>query len=159
VRNELTAKDAKDAKVVEGMKPKKPEAPLAAADHEAEFVAAFVVSEKRTRYLEFLANPKRRPEILDRLNHFFDFVPKFATEITAHSVTEVVRLLRAKDAPDVAHIIADSSEWDGLDLHLSEAVGRAMSHEFGVVVSCIPGRLAFYKQEAPGKAFILQRNE
>ena len=125
--------------------------------HETAFVSAFVVPEKRARYLEFLAKPKRRRELLDRLNHFFDFVPQFATVTGSRSAAELEHFLRAKGAGDTAHIIADSSDLDGLDLELGKALDGALSHPFGSVVSCIPGRLAFYKQEAPGEAFILER--
>ena len=58
--------------------------------HETAFVSAFVVPEKRARYLEFLAKPKRRRELLDRLNHFFDFVPQFATVTGSRSESDVL---------------------------------------------------------------------
>ncbi len=44
-------------------------------------VRAFIVPAKRTRYLSFLASPKRRGKILDGLNHCFDIDSRFATAI------------------------------------------------------------------------------
>ncbi|HEX7862034.1 MAG TPA: hypothetical protein VF773_17000 [Verrucomicrobiae bacterium] len=128
-----------------------------AMNHETELISSFVVPEKRARYLELLAKPKRRREILDRLNHCFDIMPQFATTSNWRLASELERLLRAKGAGDIAHVIADNSELDGLDLPLFEALDGVLSHQFGSVVSCIPGRLAFYKKEAPGDAFILER--
>ena len=36
--------------------------------HEEEFVKAFITSEKRARWVQFLSTPKRRKEILARLS-------------------------------------------------------------------------------------------
>lgn len=49
-----------------------------ADEQEAAFVKAFIVKEKQERYLQLLASPKRRREILDRFNHNLDFDPKYA---------------------------------------------------------------------------------
>ena len=50
-------------------------------DHETAFVKAFIKREKWARYLQLLANRKRREEILVRLNHKLDYLPALATEV------------------------------------------------------------------------------
>ena len=123
--------------------------------HEQAFVSAFVVPEKCVRYIEFLAKPKRRNEVLNRFNHFFDFVPELATQVPRSSPGEWVALLRQRGAPAHAHIIGGDA-CDGSDLPLTEAIDRAWDSGWGVIVSCVPGRLALYLQEyPPGNAFIL----
>jgi len=123
-------------------------------DREEAFVSVFVVPEKRTRYLEFLRKPKRRAEILDRLCHFFDFVPQLATPVARDSA--LATLLRKRGAGETAHVIGGRDGLDGRDMPLEDAIDEAMTDPSGVVVSCIPGRLALYMQEfPPGDIFIL----
>ncbi len=125
-------------------------------EHEQAFVSAFVVSEKRARYAEFLPKPKRRVEITGRFCHFFDFVPALARQVPRGVASELAPLLRAKGAGDMAHVIGGRDEIDGQDLPLEEAIDSALADPSGVVVSCIPGRLALYIQEyPPGDTFIL----
>jgi hypothetical protein len=123
--------------------------------HEATFVAAFVVPDKRSRYLEFLPKPKRRGEILNRWNHFFDFIPDRSTQIPRASASELAHALRQQGAGRLGYVIGDSSS-DGQELPLEDAIESALDSGWGAVVSCIPGRLALYLQEfPPGDAFIL----
>ena len=125
-------------------------------EHEQAFVSAFVVPEKRARYAEFLPKPKRRVEITGRFCHFFDFVPALARQVPRGVASELAPLLRAKGAGDTAHIIGGRGEIDAQDLPLEEAIDGALADPSGVVVSCIPGRLALYIQEfPPGDTFIL----
>ena len=122
-------------------------------DHEQAFVSVFVIPEKRARYAEFLAKPKRRSEIISRFCHFFDFVPQLATPVPRDSILTV---LRKRGAGETAHVIGGRASLDGRDLPLEEAINEAMSDPGGVVISCIPGRLALYMQEfPPGDTFIL----
>ena len=125
-------------------------------EHEQAFVSAFVVPAKRTRYAEFLPKPKRRSEITRRFCHFFDFVPTLARQIPRGTSSELASLLRAKGAGDTGHVIGGGDEIDGHELPLEEAIDCALSDPSGVIVSCIPGRLALYIQEfPPGDTFIL----
>ena len=125
-------------------------------NHEQAFVSSFVIPEKRVRYAEFLARPKRRGEIISRFNHFFDFVPELATQVPRGSAEELATLLRRHGAPKQAYLIGRPSELDGCELPLFEAVDCALNDGWGTVISCLPGRLALYLQEfPPGKVFIL----
>ena len=124
-------------------------------DHEEAFVSTFVIPEKRIRYSEFLAKPKRRGEILDRFNHFFDFVPELAVQVPRTSPAQLAALLRRSGAPASAWIIGGGS-YDACEMPLAEAVERAFDSGWGAVVSCVPGRLVLYMQEFPlGDTFLL----
>lgn len=123
-------------------------------EHEQAFVLAFVVPEKRVRYAEFLSNPKRRVEITWRFNHFFDFMPELAERVPRKS--DLVALLRKRGAGDVVHVIGGKDALDGRGLPLKEAIEKAMTDPNGVVISCIPGRLALLMREfPPGDVFVL----
>lgn len=142
------------------MKAKGPAAePAPDAAHEAAFVAAFVIPDKRARYLEFLPNPKRRGEILNRWNHFFDFIPERATQVPRTSASELAQALRRRGAGGLGYVIGEGSS-DAREMPLESAIESALASGWGAIVSCIPGQLALYLQEfPPGDAFILNSNE
>lgn len=134
-------------------------------EHEEAFCRAFIRREKRRRCLEFLADPRRRREVLDRLNHGADVELSRATLIPPgqRSAEPVEALLRKKGAPSACHVIAEGLEIEGQDLDgqeapLREALAAAEMHYSAVVLSCIPGRLALYKEEAPGDWYLLERD-
>ena len=119
-------------------------------EQERALVGAFIIKDKRERYLQMLANPKRRRDILDRFNHLLDFDPSFAALVPKEMRTSerVVQLLRQRGAPEMCHVVVDSLDIDSEDLPLKEALESIIAHDFGSVVCCLPGRLAFHKPEA-----------
>ncbi len=126
---------------------------------EEAFVKAFLTSEKRARFLQFLANPRRRKEILDKLNHDLPYMPAFATPVPGHQdfPEELEKLLKVKGAGPTCHVIADGLKADGRELPLREALNLVCLHPFGAILSCVPGRLAYYKPEAPEAGILLER--
>jgi hypothetical protein len=122
--------------------------------HEAAFVAAFVIPDKRSRYSEFLPKPKRRHEILGRFNHFFDFIPECATQILRGSASVLAQVLRRQGAGRRGYVIG--GDRDACELPLEEAIDSSLASPCGAIISCVPGRLALYLQEfPPGDTFIL----
>ena len=130
----------------------------AAQIHENGLISEFIILDKRSRYSEFLSHPKRRIEILRRLNHFFDFRSERSSKIERLSSKEFVRLLRLRGAGRHGYVIGGNK--DGCELPLEEAIESSLESPSGSVVSCIPGKLALYLQEfPPGEAFVLDSNE
>jgi hypothetical protein len=127
--------------------------------HEEAFVKAFITSEKQARWAQFLSSSKRRKEILARLNHNLPYIPAFGAEVpgTQDFPGELEKLLKAKGAGPTCHVIVDGLKIDGREFPLSEALTQICMHEFGAVLSCIPGRLAYYKPESPNRGIILER--
>lgn len=132
------------------------DAPL---DHEAEFGKAFILADKQARFLLFLANPKRRGEVLDRLSHNLPYRRELATPVPGYQdfPDELEKLLRDKGAGASCHVIAEGLKADGRVLPLRQALELICMHPFGAVLSCIPGRLAYYRPEAPGQGILLER--
>jgi hypothetical protein len=127
-------------------------------EHEAGFVSAFIIPERRKRYLTLLGNPKRRGKVLNRLNHSQDIDFSLARpEAPACDTESLAALLESLGAGPTCYVIADASDMDGQTLPLREALCRTSVHGFGVVVSCVPGRLCFFKPESPTPGFILER--
>ena len=126
-----------------------------ANEQEAAFVKAFIVKDKQERYLQLLAYPKRRRELLDRFNHNLDFDPKYAAVVPKELRTadKMAHLLRTHGAGETCHVVADSLDADGHDLPLRDALAEVIAHDFGSVLCCLPSRLAFYKAEAIEQAW------
>jgi hypothetical protein len=72
----------------------------------------------------------------------------------AGRLAELEQLLRKMGAAETVHTIGGGKRMDGQDLPLVEVLDGAVA-DGGVVISCIPGRLALFIQESPGNTFIL----
>lgn len=130
-------------------------------NHEEAFAKAFIPSEKRARFIQYLADPKRRKEMLDRLNGDLPYMPGFATAVPGHQdfPLELEKLLLAKGAGHTCYVIADGLKADGRELPLREALNLICMSEYGAILSCVPGRLAYYKPESPGPGLIFERHQ
>jgi hypothetical protein len=128
-------------------------------DHETAFVKTFIKREKWARYLQLLGNRKRRSEILIRLNNKLDYLPALALEVPEDQdyPEALERLLLARGAPARCHVLVNGLRIDGCEIPLREALNTVCMHEYGSVLSCLPGQLAFYRPEAPGHGVILAK--
>ena len=113
--------------------------------HEAQIVRTFFVREKRERYLAMLGG-SQRPKALGRLNHFHDLDERWSRII--ESPTDVLSLLRELGALGTCYVLSDIPEIDGRDMPLAEAIGIAEVGNWGTIIGCIPGKLAYYRGEA-----------
>ena len=104
------------------------------AEEEA-LIRAFIVPERRARYLDKLASPKARQEFMGRhFHHMSDLDPRFARRIDPHMplvkfeerrdahVERVFELLRDAGAPDRCYVMSASSDLDGQVTTLQEAL-------------------------------------
>jgi hypothetical protein len=51
----------------------------------------------------------------------------------------------------------DGLKADGRELPLREALMLICMHRSGAILSCLPGRLAYYKPESPAPGILLER--
>jgi len=109
-------------------------------------IRAFVASAKRDRLLTLLGSPKRRRQALDALNHFDDWNERFAQPMK--SSVDILALLRRAGAPSECYVISDDDELDGRSMPLDEAVRACEEFDFASILCCIPGKLAFFYDEA-----------
>ncbi len=131
---------------------------MTATDHEREFVKAFVPRERQARWLEALESSKRREKFVSRLAHNAVFRSDRIIGIEPrHQHPEVIeKLLRTKNAPEMCHLISESRALDGHEMRLIDALRKVVGYGMGTIISCIPGRLAYYEAEGPKERFILQ---
>ena len=118
--------------------------------HEEGFVRAFIEKSKQDRYLSFLTSAKHRRKFTVELAHFKGLDERFSLPIppkAAHTVKEICQLLRSKGAEQTVWIISELASLDGLELGLEEALSQVLGREIGSVLSCIPGKLAYFEDE------------
>jgi hypothetical protein len=125
-------------------------------EHEFEFVMSFILREKRARYLQLLSKPKRRSKLLERLNHRLDIDYSFAIPFRANAAPSITALVAQLGAGPTCHVTADACRYDGEEMAHDDAVMFAFLHQFGILLSFIPGKLVFYKPESPSLGFVLR---
>ena len=126
---------------------------------EAALINSFVVKSKRQRLTELLATSKRRRQATTTLAHFSDFDARWVIPIPndQHNPAAVERDLRSRGAGDTCHVISEASELDGKRLPLRSALEQVIGCGMGTVLSCVPGKLAYYEGEGPSDRCILEK--
>jgi hypothetical protein len=130
-----------------------------AAEHERGLVRAFVSDSKQERYLELLAKPKKRSRALHEFAGRRHLDPRFMHEIrpSEQTVARIAALLRDRGAPRDCYAISELGEMDGRLASLEEALATIVGVGLATLLSCIPGKLAYFEGEMPGDRCILHR--
>lgn len=126
-------------------------------NHEEAVLSAFILPTMWKRYLEFLTTPKRRRKLLDQLPHFKYWNPMFCVQIPSNQqhTAGILELLTRKGAGPRCWVISEFAEMDGTEVDLQEALEETIGREMGTILSCVPGKLAYFEDE-DGR-FILQK--
>ena len=133
------------------------------AELEEQLIRAFIVPDKRVRYVSRLGLPKARQEFMN--SHFFhmrDLDPRFASRIAPRdqNAATIYAKLREKGAPETCYVMSGSSDLDGEVSDLRETLVSVIDEGYdGTFVSCIPGVLAYFDGEESGERYILSRRE
>jgi hypothetical protein len=121
--------------------------------HEEMTVSVFIAKEKRHRFHYFMDNPNIRTRELGCLNHIVPLEPDRITWLSrkedAHS------LLSREGSPDSVYIISCDSGIDKKTLPLAEALEMVVRSGWGTIISCIPGKLAYYYGESGERRALL----
>ena len=127
--------------------------------HEEQFARAFVVPEKRARYLSLLESERGRSKLLDGFNHCHDLDPRFAKPIPPNqqSARSIETILRHKGAPDTCYVMSDNPQIDSREMSLSDALLETVGMDAGTLISCVAGKLAYFEWEGFDGRFILER--
>ena len=129
-----------------------------AQDHEAGLVA-FVVRAKRERIEMFIASKKNRHKFVDDLWHFREWDPLAVVQLAPaqHTPEVVLAELTRRGASGDVYLVSATSALDRRVMPLPVALRSVVGSSSGTVVSCVPGRLAYFEGEGPGDRCILQR--
>jgi hypothetical protein len=93
--------------------------------------------------------------MLDRLNHCQDLDVRFAVPLPSNA--DVVAMLRSRGAPATCYVLSATASIDGQVLPLAEAISAAEFGGWGTILTCLPGRLAYYYDECGARRMLLER--
>lgn len=132
------------------------EGDVRAAEQEA--INAFIRRERRERWLNALDSPTRRHKTV-RLHDTRDFDERWGRPVTGadDSSERVAALLRSLGAPDSC-LLMEEIPAPTRSLSLVEALHVVYDEDqWGSLIICIPGVLAFQKLEYPDGGVVYQR--
>lgn len=97
-------------------------------DPEQATVRAFIIPERRDRWLCGLRNPKQRRKITDRLPHCHDFELRHMHRLPhgEQTASGVLAELTRRGAPSACHVISEDGDLDGKDLSLADALAEVV---------------------------------
>ena len=118
-------------------------------NHEEAFVRAFIPNHRQERFLGIIANRKKRAKLLTELAHFKALNPKFMVEIPSNQRrgSALVELLKAKGAGSTCYVMSENTKLDGREMELEAALKETVGYQMGTLISCVPGRLAYFEDE------------
>ena len=116
---------------------------------EAALVKAFIPARRQERFLEIIAKPKKKANLLAELSHFKALNPKFMVARHSNQVNPfaITKLLRAKGAGATCCVMSENSDLDGREMDLETALNETVGAQMGTLISCIPGRLGYFEGE------------
>jgi len=87
-------------------------------------ICAFTLPQRQSRYLELLANPRRRHDLTRELSHFKHLDPNYALTLPPgrKRAIDICELLRSKGAPETCYAISEEDDLDGKELALRDAL-------------------------------------
>jgi len=118
-------------------------------------IRSFIKPVRRPRWLESLSDPKRREKFLDCLNHCCDIEERRATPLRSNF--DVSMVLKGLGAPSSCYLISATAALDGREMPLDEALPEVAKGGWGTLVSCIPGKLAYYYDEFGERRMLLRK--
>ena len=131
-----------------------------ALDYSAELIRTFVDRTRRARYLTLLeSGAKGRVKLRRALPHFSDLDERYVRPIPAGSQSPdtILQMLRDLGAPKTCYIMAESDDLDDREMPLELALDSVVASGMGALLSCIPGRLAYFEGESAGDRGVLYR--
>jgi hypothetical protein len=128
-------------------------------DVEEALLRAFIVPERRKHYVARLATPKTRKKLLGSFYHLHDLDPRFAHKLKPSLAypSFIYEELRRRGAPDRCYVMSPTSDIDGQESDLREALEAIIGRVHGTFLSCVPGRLGYFEGEELNERYILER--
>ena len=118
---------------------------------------------RRARWRELLGKgtDAARTKALSILYHGPVVDERYATLVPAAHAAErfpwILADLRRRGAPDRCYVISNDDYLDGRSMPLDVALEGVHGSSVGAIISCVPGKLAYYEGEDPGERYILDR--
>jgi hypothetical protein len=116
---------------------------------EEELIKAFFPKERRERYLEGLANPKKRRKLTNKFCHFNPADSSYAVTIPSSEQhpRNIYRLLKQYGAPDMCWAVSGELSLDSRTCNLKETLEDIVGRTFATFLCCVDGKLAYFENE------------
>jgi hypothetical protein len=115
------------------------------------------VRDRRDRYLKLLSTTRGRDKFRSALAHFRDLDPRFATRVSGgDTASAIAARLHAKGAGPTCYVLSENAELDDRELPLTQVLDEVYARGLGTLLSCVPGRLAYFESEEASERFILE---
>ncbi len=117
--------------------------------HEQKLIEVFIIKKKRNRYLQFLNSSKNRRKFIKELAHFKDFDIRYVASLPENQQNEdgIENNLIALGANKKCQLISEDNTIDTTQMELKSAIHEVLGKGMGTIISCIPGKLAYYEGE------------
>jgi hypothetical protein len=120
-------------------------------------LAVFVAPHHRPRFVAALGDSKLRRKLRRKLAHFDWLDSRYTQLVPTPEPAALVQTLRAEGAAETCVLVAGDDDLDGRELPLEEALRRVLHDDDGALISCVPGRLAVFSDEAPNRTTAILR--
>jgi hypothetical protein len=132
---------------------------LSVSDEEAETVGAFIEQPVRRRMLTLLGSPRRRQDLVAMLDHFDSFDQRWTVPLKPSEQTpeQIGAGLVSRGAGQECWVMSSNGRLDARQVPLGDALDAVVGFGYGTLLICVPGYLAFYEGEEPGRRMILDR--
>jgi hypothetical protein len=122
-------------------------------------IAALLIPARAARFRATIGSPRGRAKIRGRLaHHAKDLDGRWATKLASSvGVLEIQELLQAYGSPARCYVLSENPETDGRFVDLGRAIDDAVTADDATLISCIPGTLGLFVDEAPGGQWLLRR--
>ena len=122
-------------------------------------VRKFILPKRRKRLMLLLRSDKGRAIFLEGIGHTSDIDLRFARPILDELQTPsgIVNLLRERFVNDPVYVISADRMLDGRELPLTDAVSLLFESKYCGMVSCLDGRVVYYKGAERGAHYLLER--
>jgi hypothetical protein len=120
-------------------------------------LAVFVARHHRPRFIAALGDARLRRKLRLKLAHFDWLGAHYTDVVPTPEPAALAHRLRAEGAGETCILVAGNDDLDGRELPLEEALRRVLHDDDGALISCVPGRLALFSDEAPNETTTILR--
>ena len=116
---------------------------------EEQLIKAFFAKERCERYLEGLANPRKRRKLTNEFCHFKHLDQRYAVPIlpSRQDPTEIHKLLQQFGAPAECWVVSNELELDARWMNLKEVLEEIVGRTLATFLCCINGTLGYFENE------------
>lgn len=130
-----------------------------ARENHEQGLGRFILREHRPRFVDSLADERLRRKLRHKLAHFAWVDERYGTAAPTVEPAALARVLEREGAPKTCFLVSGDDDLDGAELPLEEALELVQHSDEGTLISCVPGKLAVFVDEAPHEETLVLRRQ